>query len=456
MVAGGRRRRDSSPRQEPLHLPEPDEREAYRVLDFALRAGEVVLSAGAGASDVTAIIMALSHASGLRRVVCEVTFTSITLSYVRAPDVAPVTSVRLVVSRTPDYTRVTEIHNLTTDLVEGRITSEAAMARLEHIRALAHPYSHWQVTSFRALLATAIAGLLGGGPLVLAIAFITTVGVDRVSAALAVRYVPDFYANVLGAALATAVAMLLTVADVGVRPSLVVAGGIVLLLPGITLVGSVQDAITGFLLTASARAFEVFVLTAGIVSGVAAVLSVADQLGVNLAVTQPPVIGLADLPVQFVASAVAAAAAAAANYSPRRTLPTAGVAGAIGWAAFTALSFAGLDVALATALAAILVGLGAYTFAHRQHAPPLIYVAAGIIPLLPGLSIYRGMLYLASGETSAGMLLLIQAVTIGLALASGVILGEFLAQPARREIARFERRISGPRMAGPLRWRRRG
>ena len=58
-LTGPRRRRDETRRPvraaEPLRLPEPEEREAYRVLDFALRAGEVLLSGGAGAADVTAI-----------------------------------------------------------------------------------------------------------------------------------------------------------------------------------------------------------------------------------------------------------------------------------------------------------------------------------------------------------------------------------------------------------------
>jgi uncharacterized membrane protein YjjP (DUF1212 family) len=459
VVAGRRRRLTGGSRglgRQPVHLTEPDEREAYRILDFALRAGEVLLSGGAGASDVTATTMALAHACGLQRVVCEVTFTSITLSYVRAPDVAPVTSVRLVQARTADYTRVTEIHNLVADLVDGRTTPQAAMAHLDEVRARRHPYSRWMVTVFRALLATGVAGLLGGGWLVALVAFVTTAAVDRLAAALSRRLVPDFYVNAAGAALVTGVAVALTAADVGVRPSLVVAGGLVLLLPGVTLVGSVQDAITGFLLTASARAFEVFVLTAGIVSGVAAVLSLANSFGVTLAINQPPSPGLGQVAVQGVSAAVAAAAAAGASYAPRRTLPTSGLAGGLGWAAFRVFEDMGLDVALSTFLAAVFVGFGSYAFADRQQAPPLIYIAAGIIPLLPGLTIYRGMLFLASGDSGTGILLLSQAVTIGLAIASGAILGEFLAQPARREVERFERRIVGPRMAGPLRWRRRG
>jgi uncharacterized membrane protein YjjP (DUF1212 family) len=444
MVAGLRRmlarQQPIALQEEPVRLAETDEREVYRVLNFALQTGEILLSGGVSAADVTDTIVALARACGLPDVVCEVTFTTVTLSYVRAPDVAPVTSMRLVQQRTPDYTRVTEIHNLVDALVQEHIGPDEAIRRLEAIRRRPYPYSRWAVTFFRALLAAAVAVLLGGGPLVAVIAFGTTTGVDRITNALSLRQVPDFYANALGAALATAVAVVLTATEVAVRPSLVVAAGIVLLLPGVTLVGSVQDAITGFTLTASARAFEVFVLTAGIVAGVAAALSVASSSGVTLLVTQPPTIGLGQLPVQTLAAGVAAAAAAGASYAPRRTLPVAGAAGALGWVALRALGEAGLDVALSSFAAAVLVGFGAFTFAHMQKASPLIYVAAGIIPLLPGLTIYRAMLFLAEGSTGPGISLLTTAVTVGLAIASGVILGEFLAQPARRRVERLERR----------------
>lgn len=435
---------------EPLRLPEPEERDAYLVLDFALRAGEILLSGGAGAADVTAATMALANACGLARVDCDITFTSITLVYVRAPDVAPVTSMRLVRRRALDYTRVTEVHNLIDDLAASRIDPKTAMARLESIRRARHPYRTWWVTGARALLAAAVVVLLGGGPLVAPAAFLSTVVVDRVIVWLDVRHVPHFYQNAVGGLIATLTALALVAADVGVRPGLVVAGGIILLLPGSTLVGAVQDGITGYLVTAAARAFEVLLLTAGIVAGVGIGLDVGVRLGVPVEIAPSVDFSLTQVPLQVVSAGVAAAAFAAANYAPRRTIPTAGLAGALGWLALVGTAQLGVSTASGSAAAAVLVGFGSYTLAHRQKAPPLIYLAAGIIPLLPGLTIYRGMLRIAESDTVGGLITLGNALAIGLALAAGAILGEFLAQPARREVARFERRLVGPRLAGPL------
>ena len=42
------------------------------------------------------------------------------------------------------------------------------------------------------------------------------------------------------------------------------------------------------------------------------------------------------------------------------------------------------------------------------------------------------------------------AASVALALAAGVILGEYVAQPLRREARRVESRLAGPRLVGPV------
>ena len=106
-------------------------------------------------------------------------------------------------------------------------------------------------------------------------------------------------------------------------------------------------------------------------------------------------------------------------------------------------------------MAAVSIGLVGYHVARAVRVPPLVVVVPAIIPLLPGLSIYRGLTQLAD-DNFVGILSLIAAVASAIALASGVILGEYIAQPLRREARRLEQRLSGPRLVGPLRARARG
>ncbi len=93
-----------------------------------------------------------------------------------------------------------------------------------------------------------------------------------------------------------------------------------------------------------------------------------------------------------------------------------------------------------------------YTVAGWAEVPPLVIVVSGIVPLLPGLSIYRGLSLLGADDYT-GILAMITAAAIAISLAAGVILGEYVAQPLRREARRLEQRLAGPRLVGPLRAR---
>ena len=149
-----------------------------------------------------------------------------------------------------------------------------------------------------------------------------------------------------------------------------------------------------------------------------------------------------------VGGAVAAAAYAFAAYAPTRSLaPIAGVAG-VAIALYAGAYDRGLGIAWSSAVAALLLGLVAYPVAARTHIPTLVVVAAGITPFLPGLSIYRG-LTLLSTDSSKALLAMVTAAAIAIALSSGAILGEYVAQPIRREARRLESRLAGPRMVGP-------
>lgn len=435
---------------EPLDLPT-----AHRVLELALAAGDVLLSGGASASQVTAGCTAVAEAGGLHRVECDITFTSISLSGHGAAGAGPVSGLRLVRQRELDYSRVTAVHNLVADLVAGRLGVEEAHRRLQAVVLGRHPYPQAVVTSARAVLAGAVALLLGAGAAVTAAAFAVTVVIDVLNARLGRRGLPPFFQNVAGGLIATATALALVAAHVGVRPALVVAGGIVLLLPGVTLVGAVHDAITGFYVTAGARAFETLLLTAGIVSGIAIALSVGVRLGLPIRIDDTATPGLTHLSVQLVAAAAVSVSFAVSNHAPRRTLPVVAVAGPLGWAVFAALERLQLSATLGSAAAAVAIGIGSYALTRRQRVPPFVYIAAGIIPLLPGLAIYRAMRHLAEGDSFAGVGLLGQAMTIGLALAAGALLGEFVAQGVRGRSPR-DGMLAGLSLAGaPRPWRRR-
>ena len=79
--------------------------------------------------------------------------------------------------------------------------------------------------------------------------------------------------------------------------------------------------------------------------------------------------------------------------APPRTLILAAVGGAAGYAVRSALVQSGMTgVEMATLAAAILVSFLGVLFGRRWHAPPVVFVIPGVIPLVPGAVAFRTMI----------------------------------------------------------------
>lgn len=430
----------------------PDDSTVNFVLDLALRIGEVQMSSGAGASDVTATIIALTSALGLPHCEVDVIFTSITVTCHRGTDMAPVTALRVVRSRSLDYTRLTQAEILVRKIVRGNIGAEEAQAELQRITTAPHPYPRWVATAAWGGLAAFITLILGGGIDVALVALVISAVIDRLGRFLNRFALPFFFQQVVGGLVATLSAMAIVSSDLLTtdKPTLVVAAAVTVLLSGLSTVSAVQDAITGYNVTAAGRTMETALMSAGLIAGVVLALKIALLLGLPRT-PLPEVVSSSpqQLPLIVIGSIGASACFALASYSTLRGMVVAGAAGSIGGAVYGALTLTDFDAVSSSAIAATLVGFCGGVLARRLKVTPLVVAVSGITPLLPGLSTYRGLYQLGvqpGGEIST----LMTAVAVGLALAAGVVLGEFLAQPVRTGLGRLERKLAGPRMAGPL------
>lgn len=426
-------------------------------LDFCLRVGELLLSSGAGAADVTATMQSLAWHLGLRHPDIDVTFTSLRMSYQSSPEEPLAIQVRQVKQRDIDYEDLTLVDHLVRDVINDRVDLAEARVALARIVSSGHTTPRWAVTLGWGVMCSGVAVLLGGNALVIAGAFTSAVCIDRLQLVMSRRRMPAFYQQVAGGVIATVLAALAAATRVDVDPSLMVTANIIMLLAGVGFMGALQDALSGFYITAGARLTEALLATAGIIGGVSGGLTLAEVAGVRIDRLEPGATGWDSVSMMAVGAAICAGAFAFASYAPRRILlPIAAIA-AIAIALSQSFALQGFGRAWPTAIAAFFVGLVSYTVAGRLRVPPLVVVVSAVIPMLPGLSIYRGLALLGEGgeATSNGLLAMVTAASIAIALASGVILGEYVAQPLKREAGRLEQRLAGPRLVGPLRVRSR-
>ncbi|KQS66538.1 threonine/serine exporter ThrE family protein [Modestobacter sp. Leaf380] len=434
----------TGPPTEPLALrarPSGVDAETARsALGLALRIGESMMAVGASAADVTATVLRVAAAYGLTDCQVDMTFTSLTIGH--DPDgLPPVVLMRIVRPRGVDYTRLQGITDLAARVTGDRLDLEEAHRSLDDVLAAPHPYRRQIHALGWSGVAGCVAFLLGGDWLVALVAAVTTAVVERTIRALNRRGLPVFFQQAAGAAIATGTAVLLVVAGVDVRASLVVAAGIVVLLAGLSLVGAAEDAISGFPVTAAARAFEVVTLTTGIVVGIAGVLDLAQRWEVPLRVVDPATVTV-PFGITLVAAAVMGGAWALASYARPRAIAVAVLSGALAWTTSSVAAGLGGGAAVTSAAAAVVVGFCGEALGDRLRVPALLVAVCGIVPLLPGLAIYRGLFaVVVDGDVAGGASGLVGAAAVGLALAAGVVLGRYLGRPLGGRLDRFERRV---------------
>ena len=402
--------------------------DVYVTLDLALRIGEVLLSSGAGAADVTATMLAVTRACGVRHVTADVTFVDLTLRHQPSSDQPAALQMRRVIRRPVDYADLIEIDRTVNDLVAGDITRDEARDQVARIVSTGHLRHRWAVTVGWGVMGTGIALTLGGSLIVCLLAFAAACAIDGTQLLLPQHRIPAFYQQAAGGFVATVIAVAASATELELNPSRVVTAGIVMLLAGVGIMGATQDALTGFPVTASARLIDALLNTAGIITGVGAGLTVGELLGVGLDQLQARCgrsgrggrhrprcgLGCGGLRVRVVRSCARPGGRGLGRRARSRGAPGRG-GSAVGrtWG---------------SAMAAVTIGAVCYLVAGRFRVPPLVVVVPAIVPLLPGLDIYRGLALLAEGKD--GVLQLASAFATALALAAGVIWGSTLRAPS--------------------------
>lgn len=419
----------------------------YRVMDLALRVGEILLYSGAGAADVTATVLGITQHYGLRHVDIDITFTRLGMSYQDDPEEIPMLLSRSITSRDIDYDDLTRTHLLIRNILSDTVSVAEARRQVAWINSSGARTPRWAVSLGSGVLGGGITLILGGGPPVVAIALLASTLVDVLIRWLNQRAWPMFYQQAAGGLLATVVGLVATSLDTRLDASLMVTASIVLLLSGIGFLGSIQDALTGFYLTAAARSIEALLATAGLITGVSAGLALAPRLHVSLSNVEPSATGLASAPIMLVGAIVAGSAFAFTCYAPLRSLVAVAMATVVGHLVLAAVQQGGVERPWSVAAAALAIGLVSYTISGRVGVPPLVVVVPALVPMLPGLLIYRGLSSIADGQT-IGILRMASAAAITIALSAGVILGEYISQPLKRNARRVERRLRGPRLVG--------
>ncbi len=427
-----------------------------RAVDLAVRVGELMMRCGAGAPQVEGAVAAVAASAGIDVVELDITLQSL-LVQAHSSDGRTHIVLRVVRRTRYDYGRLVAVHRLVAALAAGEITADEAADRLRMIKRHERNYPVWATSLASALLASAVAVMIGASLAPAAITIVVVLGVAGIGQLLGRIDLPEFYVNAIKAFVATMTAGAFyaagTVGSFGLSGTdfaFVVAGGIVAMLPGRTMASAIEDVLFGYPLTGAGRLLGVALSLLGLIIGI------AGGLSLMLTITQifqtdfvPPAV--LDLRVSQAAlvpgllGALVVGLAAAITVQSRRMLVVPTGLLTVAGAAMAALLTrgAGIGAITATGLAAVSIGVVGRVMAQRVGAPSMVLVVPATFGLLPGLTIFRGLYELVDPGGSQGLLVIQSGITtlLGagaalLAIATGTVFGEILASP-------FDRRMRG-------------
>ncbi|GAB3669182.1 threonine/serine exporter family protein [Zhihengliuella somnathii] len=417
------------------------ESDARETLEFTLDLAETMFRFGGGALEAETSIIAVTASFGLRDVDVDITNQSIHINYA-GDDQAPISLLRVVRSWTSNYAGLALVHQLVTDIVAGDVSRRAAIERLGEINRKPKPFPRWVADLCGGVFAGAFVMFIGGSWLGALIAVASWMGVTQVLKVSAKWRIPEFFATMFSAVLITTVALVLWRFHVPIEPGIVIAGGIMLLLPSARFVASAQDAINGFPVTAIGRLLPAMMIFAAIITGIMTGIVIGESTGIGkidvTAISQIP------YPWWALAAMVAVAITAGAVFeqtSRKLLLPTTAVA-LLGFATMLGMENAGIGARLAPALAAVVIGAAGRLVALRLEAPQMVVAVPAMMFLLPGLMIFRAMYGITVDEVDMtyGLTQVFNALGIILAIAGGIVLGDTIARPLTKGWNTHERR----------------
>lgn len=416
-----------------------------RALRLVLTISEKLLSMGVSARDVVHMMLGITRTYCKQPVHMDISSTLITVSQDRGINREPLTLIRAITLVDVNYQTIQALQTLSREIRYQHIHLSEAEERLEKIinPEKRHPQS-LVALSGGALSAGVV--VMYGGSLQMALLAMAVGTLSTAAMRLLWRIgVSVFFTQIIMSLcitlIATAVVCVNTKFNLAFNPTLIVIGGIVLLVAGMMIVGAFQDAIDEYYVTANARLLRVLMATSGIVVGVAIGLHIATRLGISFPTT-PDRLTLVDNYTQYIGAAVIASAFVIGNHAPFFGTILAGIVGASGWGLFQLLTDAGWDVLLASGAAAAAIGLVATFMSRLWRIPSLAIIGAGIVPLVPGLSLYNGLMGIISQAPSdpgyvVALASLARAVMIGFAVAVGASFGNAVGRPIRSQIRKL-------------------
>jgi uncharacterized membrane protein YjjP (DUF1212 family) len=247
--------------------------------ELALEVGRILLQSGSATNRVEKMMQKVCIGFGYPETESFVTPTGIFIS-VKDKDENISTSIRRIEARRIDLGKITRISRLVNCIGEDKCTEAHIVKDLDKFRAELRRIDAEQIWPgwIRNLCGGATSGffclLFGGAWMEFVVAVLIGIIVSSGLKYLGRLGFNNFLLNAIAAALIVFLAKLMDVYIPYIRLDNIIIGGIMLLVPGLSITNAIRDTMSGDLVSGTARAVEALFITVGIVAGSGSMLKI--------------------------------------------------------------------------------------------------------------------------------------------------------------------------------------
>ena len=371
------------------------EREYYRrVVDLAMEAGQVMMSAGAETHRVEDTIMRILSTTEFSHRDAFVLRTGITIT-LSDPRYKTISMTRRVYSGPPHLSKISDVNTVSREFCAGHINIEQAEKKMREA-ASTTLYVPRTVFLCHMLATSGFAYVFGGGFLEAFVALFVGLLLGFHNVYIAKHIKKSFLADLLGAAIVVVSSVIASILlmkwGTPVECQYIIAGSLMPLVPGTAFTLAVRDILAGDYVSGTARVMEALIVAASVALGVAFGFVVAEFFGLDLAVefTLAGIHALDEHAFFAVLATFVGILGFCSVFScPYKFVFISCTEAALCWAVYLLCVGFGLSSVWATFFGAVFVDLAAQILARRLKAPVIIFLIIGVLPLVPGYGIYR-------------------------------------------------------------------
>jgi uncharacterized membrane protein YjjP (DUF1212 family) len=236
-----------------------------RVINLAANAGKIILESGGETYRVEETITRICNAYGLIQPESFVTPTGIMIS-ASDSDGKIISLVKRIKARTVDLEKISRVNDLSRSIKPKQLSVEFVQTELDKISQTPR-YSFRTTLFFSAFAASFFTLLFGGNIYDFMVSFFIGIIIKSISIGLSSIEINEFFINVLGGAVAAALALVAVNLHLAFNVDKIIIGSIMLLVPGLAITNAIRDTIAGDLVAGVSRGLEAFLVAVAIAVG---------------------------------------------------------------------------------------------------------------------------------------------------------------------------------------------